>query len=178
MPGTNPAVDKYQTVSSVGTQDIDLSTLANGVLVPADQDSVFFTVVAIDTANNPSVPTGNDTTMVTWDKSAPGTPTGLVLTDDTGSDEMHVVWDDQTGDLDLKSFDFYVNFNAPATPDDNTYYQQLSKSFTGGTMSTGTGSDLEGVQDGYEVYVSIYAVDKYGNKSLATETHTTYSSSN
>lgn len=178
MPGTNPAVDKYQTVSSVGTQDIDLSTLTNGVLVPADQDSVFFTVVAIDAANNPSVPTGNDTTMVTWDKSAPGTPTGLQLTDVTGSTDMHVLWDDQSGDADLESFDYYVNFNAAATPTQHTYYQLIPSTFFDGYLHIGAGNDLEGVQDGDEVYVSLYAVDKYGNKSLAAEVHATYSSSN
>ncbi|RNB92674.1 hypothetical protein EDM56_00575 [Brevibacillus fluminis] len=178
MPGTNPAVDHYQTITGTGAKDIDLTALTNGAIVPANGDSLFFTVVAVDAANNASTPALNDETSIVWDKAAPATPTGILLTDNLGAPTMHILWDNQSSDPDLKRFDFYVNFNAPATPTQHTYYQEVSKTFYNGTMFIGVGNDLEGVQNGNEVYVSVYAVDKYGNTSPAAEAHATYSLSN
>lgn len=178
MPGTDTLVDKYQTVSTAGTHDIDLSTLTNGGLVPADGDSVILTVVAVDAANNASTPSVNDTTMITWDKVAPSIPTGLNLEDVPGYTDMHVWWDSGASDPDLLRYDYYVNFNAPATPTQFDYYQSIPKTFYDGYLNIGAGNDLEHVQEGDEVYVSLYAVDKFGNKSLAAEAHATYSTAN
>lgn len=178
-PGINSEVDKYQTVTSTGSKDIDLSSLTNGQIVPLDSEVVYFTVVAIDTAGNTSIPSVNDSTTVTWDNAGPGTPSGLTLSDDAGEDTMTVSWQDQTADIDLDHFEFYANIDAVATPSQYTYFQVInSKSFTGGEMATGDGNDLEGAQNGNDIHVSVYAVDKYGNKSVAAQANAIYNTSN
>lgn len=181
LPGTNIALDKYQIVTATGVQDIDLENVMNGPIIPADGESVYFTVVAYDAAQNASTPSANDSTMITWDKAAPGQPTGLTLVDNLGDGTMTYSWSDQSTDDDLDHFVVYFNKGAEATP---TSYAVKSgpytKSYTGNNLITGAGKILDrlGAQEGDVIHITVYAVDHFGNESEPAKTSSTYSLSN
>ncbi|GAA4718489.1 hypothetical protein [Brevibacillus fulvus] len=180
MPGTDPAADSYQTVSSAGTQDIDLASLVNGPVVPSDGDSVIFTVVAFDAAHNASSPSGNDSTMVTWDQQGPNQPTGLTFVDNPDSNTMSYYWDDQSGDPDLDHFEAYYNKDTEPTTTEYGYHSTYTKTYRGNNLIRGTGKilDVLGVEDGDTVFIKVYAVDKFGNWSEAATVSAVYSLSN
>ncbi|WP_312115430.1 hypothetical protein [Brevibacillus reuszeri] len=176
-PGTNQLSDKYQIVASAGKRDIDLSSLINGDLTPDDGDHVYFTVVAVDDADHVSNPTGNDSTMIVWDKAGPGKPTGLTFVDNPGMNTMTYSWNDQTSDDDLDHFEVYFNNGSEATPENNGVKKTYESNYRGNNLVRGVGKilDLLDVKEGDEIHITVYAVDRFGNRSEPAKISAIYS---
>lgn len=179
-PGTDPTVDKYQSVSTAGTTDINLSSLNNGGITPGNGDEITFTVVAVDATNHASIPGQNDSTTVTWDIEGPTQPAGLTLVDNLNSTTMTYSLIDQSADEDLDHFEVY--FSKGEEPTLESYGQKRTNSRTFREIDLVRGPDkildLLGVINGDVVFITVYAVDKFGNRSEPAKVHATYSALN
>ncbi|MFJ8266812.1 hypothetical protein [Peribacillus asahii] len=180
--------DSYQIVTAAGLQQIDLSALTGGAVVPQDGDTVHFTVVAYDAAGNESTPSADSKANVQWDKAAPQNPDDISLIDNNssnsyGTDSMYLLWDSNRNPYDNPDFDHYViylNVGVSATPSSYKWSKTWTDSVTETNLRNIPGFSLNTaeVNEGDEVYVSIYSVDKYGNMSDAVSTNATYTEQN